>query len=294
MLFGDDLDEGRVTSAHVPVGMGQRQRLTEAHAGLDQGGEEQPVPQRPTPDAGRHVETCAPIQDGQHLGGAEQRWRTGTLATQAQRARRATAPSVKVNQHRTVTTPSGRCRRRPGDQRAPTVHIVVVAVKRHHRSQTSGDGRLGHLGRCRIGPTERGHRRRQPGRQPGQERSEGLDPRVLPRHAVLGHERPPQLQTLRIGAHRVRRRAEHPVILQELLDRLDTAVIVTEHRPRTRTVENIDRLDPHPPHHPTLSHVVGHGKITSRQRQGVDARAPSPTSKTPQFSIQISRARAGR
>ena len=73
MTPGDDLDERRASRARMPVGVGQAQYLTQAHACLRQRGEQQAIPQRPRPFAAGRIPRRARRQDRRDLRRGQQR-----------------------------------------------------------------------------------------------------------------------------------------------------------------------------------------------------------------------------
>ena len=87
----------------------------------------------------------------------------------------------------------------------------------------------------------------QPGHERPQHRRRPDPPSRSPPVPMNSHH---TRNALRVRADRVRRGAQHPMMLQELLDRLDQQMVIAQHRPRPPAASQRDGLNPHPHHRP--------------------------------------------
>ena len=120
---------------------------------------------------------------------------------------------------------------------------LVEPVTGGHRPQPGANRGLGEPRGPRL---DRDHLRSVAAAQPGQEPAYVGQRQRIPRQAEHREVGPPQRQRPGIGLHRVRRRALHPQVLQELLRRPDHAMVRAEYRPGHRPPWQYHPLRPAP------------------------------------------------
>ena len=243
VLPRDHLDERGTAPARMPVTVPSRQQLSQPHARLRQGGEQEPVPHRPSPPPGPGVLPGARVQDRLDLRRGQQRDRPGRRAADADGGTGALPAALQMGQ-------TGNIPARPPAGPVKTVSdrnlvgIGVITVERQHGGDPGSDRRL-RRARNIGGGRERGHPGGQPGPQPGHERDEEWQPDLVPRRPRRRQELPPAGQGRGIGTDRVRRGLlGHPQELKVFLDRAGRKVIVPRHRPCPLPVEQ-NALHPH-------------------------------------------------
>lgn len=239
VLAWHDLDIRSGAAAHHEVADPQAKGLAQAHPGLREQCEQQPVAQVPPPVTDRGVRHRAAVQDRLDLGGQKQRRATALpLAPDPdQRGRSGSSPGVQVREQAPGRGPA-RC---PAHEPARDRHRedrLLPAVEGDQRGQSR-------LQRPRIrglfgldqGVLD-GAAIAQPGQEPGDRR----DPEIAPPAGLvtLFEERPPLGQRGRIAADRVRR-PQLPMGLQPVLDRRHRPVLLVDHGPRPPPVRGPDR-----------------------------------------------------
>ncbi len=242
MLAGNHLDERGVAAAGMPVAVLQPQRLSQAKAALGKKRPQQPVPDLARPLPARRVEPRARIADRLDLPGRQHRWRHVPGGAHPDHWPLTAPLAGHVLQHRLIDRPPAVHHPHQVPAERDAVQLVEP-VTGGHRPQPGADRRLGEP----RGPRpDRDHLRAVPAAQPGQEPAHVGQRQRIPRQAEHRKVGPPQRQRPGIGLHRVRRRALHPQVLQELFRRPDHAMVRAEHRPGRRAARQYQPLRPAP------------------------------------------------
>ena len=240
VLTGNDLDERRAAAARVPVPVLQAQGLAQPQPRLGKKQPQQPVPHPALPLPARRAGPGARVADRRDLGRGQHRRRRPPRHPHPHRAPAPARLPREMIQHRLVDGTAAV--HDPGQVTAERHAVQLVEpVARRHRPQPGADRRLGEP---RLPRLDRHHHRAVAAAQPRQEPAHVRQRQRVPRQAEQRQVRPPQRQRPRVRLHRVRRRALHPQVLQELLRLPDHRKIGTEDRPRRLAARQHDTLRP--------------------------------------------------
>ena len=228
MLCRHDLHEPSRAAAGVPVGMPQTKRLAEPQARFREQREQQTVTQRPRPlPAG--IPPRAALQHGCDLLRRQDRRRTRPGTRDPHHPRRPRR-ALRMRQYPHEPAPSRPRRRGPRHPHWMPGRLQI-AVEGHHSGHPCRHRR-------RRRPTagahaDRAHAGRSAAAQPADEPRQPGHPWIRPVDSNCLQIAEIARQRMRIRPDRVRRRADQPVMLEELLDRPDRQMVPPEHRPGT-------------------------------------------------------------
>jgi len=240
VVAGHHLDERGVTAAGAPVAVLQPERFPQAKASLGKKRPQQAVPHPARPLPVHRIKPRARIADRLDLPGSEHRRRHVPRCPHPNHRPLPTLLTGHVLQHRLIDGPAAMYHPHQIAAQRDAVQLVEP-VTGDHRPQPGADRRLGEPRRPQA---DRYHLRAVPAAQPRQEPAHIRQGQLTLRQAEHRQVGPPQRQGPRIGLHRVRRRALHPQVLQELLGQADHPVIGAQHHPRRRPARQHQPLRP--------------------------------------------------